>query len=51
MLWERLGDNIEINTQTSAFLLLRLHSRKISNPSSELEDIIVTELTSSNKVS
>lgn len=51
MLWARLGANVEtFSLQTSAFLLLRLHSRKVSDASSEVEDIIVSELTSSDKV-
>ena len=36
--------------QNIAFLLLKLHSRRLSDSSSEVEDIIVSELTSANKM-
>uniref|UniRef100_A0A914HFY8 Dopey N-terminal domain-containing protein n=1 Tax=Globodera rostochiensis TaxID=31243 RepID=A0A914HFY8_GLORO len=56
VLWRRFAD--EQTTAAAdvdalmpiALLLLRLHSRRVSETSSEVEDIVVTELTSANKV-
>ncbi|KAI1728390.1 protein pad-1 [Ditylenchus destructor] len=51
VLWSRLVSDSEFfSLQTSALLLLRLHSRRITDVSSEVEDIIVSDLTSSDKV-
>uniref|UniRef100_A0A915CMX1 Dopey N-terminal domain-containing protein n=1 Tax=Ditylenchus dipsaci TaxID=166011 RepID=A0A915CMX1_9BILA len=50
VLWTHLAFNAENFTlQTAAFLLLRLHSRRIAESSSEVEDIIVADLTSADK--
>ncbi|KAL3088791.1 hypothetical protein niasHT_023139 [Heterodera trifolii] len=58
VLWRRFADDdgtgMDIAADTLlhpiALLLLRLHSRRVSETSSEVEDIVVAELTSSNKV-
>lgn len=51
VLWSRLVKDMEnFSLQTAAFILMRLHSRIISESSSEVEEIIVSELTSLNKV-
>lgn len=50
-MWNCLSKDAEnFNLQIAAFLLMRLHSRRINETSSEVEDIIVTELTSPNKL-
>ncbi|KAI6208422.1 Protein pad-1 [Aphelenchoides besseyi] len=50
VLWVALGEtNESINAQTVANLLSRLHSRRGNDTSSDVEDFIVSDLTSSNK--
>jgi hypothetical protein len=50
-LWQRFSENSDILwLQMVALLLLRLHSRRINESSSEIEDLIVGELTSANKM-
>jgi hypothetical protein len=52
VLWHNLAETSEsINAQVVSNLLNRLHSRKISDTSSDVEEIIVQDLTSLNKVS
>nr|CAD2168686.1 unnamed protein product [Meloidogyne enterolobii] len=49
-LWKRFSENTDLErVQTVALLLLQLHSRKITDSSSEVEEIIVSELTCNNK--
>lgn len=51
VLWHNLAETSEsINAQIVSNLLNRLHSRKVSDTSSDVEDIIVHDLTSLNKV-
>uniref|UniRef100_A0A915MA78 Dopey N-terminal domain-containing protein n=1 Tax=Meloidogyne javanica TaxID=6303 RepID=A0A915MA78_MELJA len=49
-LWKRFSETTDLErVQTVALLLLQLHSRKINDSSSEVEEIIVSELTCNNK--
>lgn len=51
MLWTSLGEEIEaFSEQTVVCLLYRLHSRRIGETSSDVEDIIVGDLTAPSKV-
>lgn len=52
VLWSNLGETSEaINAQVVSNLLNRLHSRKASDSSSDVEEVIVHDLTSMDKVS
>uniref|UniRef100_A0A1I8BMX9 Dopey_N domain-containing protein n=1 Tax=Meloidogyne hapla TaxID=6305 RepID=A0A1I8BMX9_MELHA len=49
-LWKLFSENTDLErVQTVALLLLQLHSRKVNDSSSEVEEIIVSELTCNNK--
>lgn len=51
VLWHNLAETSEsINAQIVSNLLNRLHSRKLNDTSSDVEELIVHELTSLNKV-
>lgn len=49
--WSNLGEtNESINAQVVSNLLNRLHSRKVFDTSSDVEELIVHDLTSLDKV-
>ncbi|KAH7695943.1 DopeyN-terminal domain containing protein, partial [Aphelenchoides avenae] len=51
VLWSSLGEDVEaFNEQTVVCLLCRLHSRRIGETSSDVEEIIVGDLTAPSKV-
>lgn len=50
-MWACLGDMTQASChEIAARLLTLLHSRKVTEPSSDIEDLIVAHLTSSSKV-
>lgn len=51
VLWSYLSDSMNPSFhQSAAQLLHRLHSRKLADPGSDTEDIILADLTSDDKV-
>ncbi|MFH4975517.1 hypothetical protein AB6A40_002226 [Gnathostoma spinigerum] len=51
MIWKQLDEDLSYSYHgTVSKLLILLHSRRSNEPSSDIEDLVVTDLTSSNKM-